>query len=161
MRDVKLRLLLLDDLHNVRGSGVGPMLTELRTLGSGTGVSLGCFATREIAYLLRQDEQLANRLDPIIPLPRWQFEDVEYARLLATFERQLPLWEPSNLVEPDLAHRVLMMARGTIGGIAGVLRRAAAEAVVTGRERIDQAMLARVGPSSPDGIDTIERSANL
>ena len=70
MRDVKLRLLLLDDLHNVRGSGVGPMLTELRTLGSGTGVSLGCFATREIAYLLRQDEQLANRLDPIIPLPR-------------------------------------------------------------------------------------------
>lgn len=161
MQDVKLRLLLLDDLHNVRGSGVGPMLTELCKLGSGTGVSLGCFATREVAYLLRQDEQLTNRLDPVMFLPRWKFEDVEYARLLATFARQLPLWEPSNLVEPELARHILIMARGTIGGIAGVLRRAAAEAVVTGRERINHAVLDRVGPPLPDGLAAIERSTDL
>ena len=44
-----LRLLLIDDLRNIRGSGVGPLLVELREIGSVAGVSLGCFATREIA----------------------------------------------------------------------------------------------------------------
>ena len=63
MRRVGLRLLLIDDLHNIRGSGVGPVLVELREIGSVAGVSLGCFATREIAYALRQDEQLANRFE--------------------------------------------------------------------------------------------------
>lgn len=158
MRAVRLRLMLIDDLHFIRGSGVGPILTELCLIGSATGASLGCFATREIAHVLRQDEQLANRLLPPMFLPRWQFEDVEYARLLATFERQLPLWEPSNLVEPGLARRILTMSGGTIGGIAGVLRQAAAEAVAVGYERIDHTVLERVGPAKPDDVDDIERS---
>lgn len=34
MRGVGLRLLLIDDLHNIRGSGVAPMLVELREIGS-------------------------------------------------------------------------------------------------------------------------------
>jgi hypothetical protein len=50
MLAVGLRLLLIDDLHDIRGSGVTSMLVELREIGSIVGVSLGCFATREIAY---------------------------------------------------------------------------------------------------------------
>jgi len=91
---------------------------------------LGCFATREIAYVLRQDEQLANRLEPYV-LPRWRVEDPDYLRLLATFERYLPLRKRSALTEPDIAARILAMADGLIGGIAGVLRRAAARAVLS------------------------------
>lgn len=72
-----LRLLLIDDLHNIHGIGVAPMLVELRELGSAAGVSLGCFATREIAYALRQNDQLANRFD-LMTLPRWQIEDPDY-----------------------------------------------------------------------------------
>ena len=99
VHDAGLRLLLIDDLHNIRGSGVGSTLVELRNIGSITGVSLGAFATREIAYVLRQDEQMANRFE-LLTLPRWKLDDVEYAKLLATFERLLPLWQASGLTEP-------------------------------------------------------------
>jgi len=160
MRDVGLRLLLIDDLHNIKGAGVAAMLVELREIGSVTGVSLGCFATREIAYVLRQDEQLANRLEPFI-LPRWRMDDPDYLRLLATFERHLPLRHRSDLTEPDIAVRILALADGLIGGITGVLRRAAVEAVRTGRERIDAAMLDRVRPLSPAALDDLAETAGL
>lgn len=158
MLDVGLRLLLIDDLHNVKGTGVGPMLVELREIGSSTGVSLGCFATREIAYVLRQDEQLANRLEPYV-LPRWAASDPDYPRLLATFEHYLPLWEPSGLAAPEMAGRILAHADGLIGGVAALLRRAAAEAVRTGRERIDAAMLEQAGVVSPAALEEVTLAA--
>jgi hypothetical protein len=160
MRDVGLRLLLVDDLHNIKGAGVATVLVELREIGSVTGVSLGCFATREIAYVLRQDEQLANRLEPLV-LPRWRLDDPDYLRLLATFARHLPLRQRSDLTDPGLAARILAMTDGLIGGIAGVLRRAAAEAVRTGRERIDAAMLDRIRPLSPAALDDLAQAVGL
>jgi hypothetical protein len=160
MRDVELRLLLIDDLHNIKGAGVAAMLVELREIGSVTGVSLGCFATKEIAYVLRQDEQLANRLEAFI-LPRWRIDEPDYLRLLATFERHLPLRRRSDLTDPDTAARLLAMADGLIGGIAGVLRRAAVEAVRTGWERIDAALLDRVRPLSPAALDDLAATGAL
>jgi len=160
MRDVGLRLLLIDDLHNVRGSGVGSVLVELRNVGSITGVSLGCCATREITYVLHQDEQMANRFD-LVTLPRWQLADIEYAKLLATFEQRLPLWRGSGLTEPELAQHILASAGGLIGGIAGLLRQAAVEAVRTGHERIDRSMLARTSAASSERIAAIAQSADF
>jgi hypothetical protein len=160
MKDVGLRLLLIDDLHNIRGSGVGSFLVELRNLGSVTGVSLGAFATKEISYVLRQDEQMANRFG-LMTLPRWNFEDVEYPTLLATFETRLPLWQKSNLTEPSLARDILAKAGGLIGGIAGVLRQAAAEAIRAGNEKIDRSMLVRVNAASPEGIEALAQSPHL
>ena len=160
MHDVGLRLLLIDDLHNIRGSGVGSALVELRNMGSITGVSLGGFATKEIAYVLRQDEQMANRFE-LLTLPRWKFEDLEYAKLLATFERQLPLWLASGLTDPDLAQHILVAAGGLIGGIVALLRQAAVEAIRTGHERIDRSMLARVNGASPERIEAVAHALDL
>lgn len=160
MQDVGLRLLLIDDLHNMKGSNAAAMLVELREIGSVTGVSLGCFATKEIAYVLRQDEQLANRLELFV-LPRWRRDDPDYLRLLATFERALPLRQRSILTTPETAARILAMGEGLIGGIARVLRRAAAEAVRCGHERIDAAMLDRVRPGLPAALEDLAQAADL
>jgi hypothetical protein len=154
IEDVGLRLLLIDDLHNIRGSGVSPMLVELREIGSATGVSLGGFATREIAYVLRQDDQLANRLTPYL-LPRWKIEDEEYFRLLTTLQRQLPLRHASCLTDLSLASRLLASADGLIGGVTAILRRAASEAIFTGHERIDASILSKPGILSPAHWDDI------
>lgn len=51
------------------------------------------------------------------------------------------------------------MADGLIGGIARVLRRAAAEAVRTGHERIDAAMLDRVLPMLPAALEDLAQAA--
>ena len=140
MRDVGLRLLLIDDLHNIRGSGMTSILVELREIGSAAGVSLGALAIREIAYVLRQDEQLANRFE-LMTLPRWQIEDVEYGRLLATLEQRLPLQKPSHLTEARMAEHLLLAANGLIGGVTGLVRQAAVAAIRSGRERIERSML--------------------
>lgn len=160
IQDVGLRLLLIDDLHNIKGSGTAAMLVELREIGSVTGVSLGCLASKEIAYVLRQDEQLANRLELFV-LPRWRGDDPEYLRLLATFERTLPLRQRSILTAPEAATRILAMGDGLIGGVARVLRRAAVEAVRSGHERIDAAMLDRVRPSLPAALEDLAQAAEL
>lgn len=160
MRDVGLRLLLIDDLHNVRGSRIGGMLVELREIGSITGVSIGAFATKEIAHVFRLDEQLANRF-ALLTLPRWQFDDLEYAQLLATFERHLPLRRPSNLTGADLARQILTMAGGLIGGIATILRHAATAAIESGHERIDRSVLDGLTISSPEQIEAVAMAADL
>jgi hypothetical protein len=129
-------------------------------MGSVTGVSLGGFATKEIAYVLRQDEQMANRFE-LLTLPRWKFEDLEYAKLLATFERQLPLWQASGLTDPDLAQHILVMAVGLIGGVVAPLRQAAVEAIRTGHQRIDRSMLARVNGASPERIEAVVHALDL
>src|SRR5271166_2621904 len=158
MSSVGLRLLLIDDLHDIRGgSGLASMLVQLREIGSLVGVSLGCFATREIAYALRQDDQLANRFE-VMTLPRWQIEDPDYWRLLHTFGRRLPLRHASNLADPELAADILARANGLIGSITRLLRQAAVEAVRTGHERIDRAMLDRVRTASPAVIENLATS---
>jgi hypothetical protein len=160
VQDVGLRLLLIDDLHNISGGGIGPMLVDLRNLGSVTGVSLGCFATKEIAAIFRRDEQLANRFE-LLTLPRWQLDDIDYARLLATFAQQLPLRRPSPLTDPGMAQTILAAAGGLIGGIASLLRQAAVEAIRTGHECIDRTMLARAHASLPAHIEAIAEAAYL
>lgn len=157
MRGVGLRLLLIDDLQNIRGAGGATMLVELREIGSAAGVSLGCFATREVAYALRQDDQLANRFE-LKTLPRWQIEDPDYARLLYTFGRRLPLRAASDLSEPGLAAYILARSDGLIGAVTRLLRQAAVEAVRTGHERIDRAMLERVETTTPAAIEALATS---
>jgi hypothetical protein len=161
MRAVRLRLLLIDDLHDIRGgSGLVPMLVQLRELGSIAGISLGCFATKEIAYALRQDDQLANRFE-LMTLPRWQIEDPDYWRLLYTFGRRLPLCRTSNLTDPELAGHILSRCDGLIGAVTRLLRQAAVEAVRTGHERIARSMLDRVRTTSPAAIEALANSERL
>jgi hypothetical protein len=160
MRGVGLRLLLIDDLHNIRGAGVTPILVELREIGSVAGVSLGCFATKEIAYALRQDDQLANRFD-LMTLRRWDIEDPDYWRLLHTLGRRLPLRAPSNLTDPELASQIMARADGLIGAMTKLLRQAAVHAVRTGHERIDRAMIDKVVTTTPERIEALATSERL
>jgi hypothetical protein len=73
-------------------------------------------------------------------LPRWE-QGEEYLRLLASFERALPLRRPSRLVEERLALKLLSVIDGKIGELARLLAKAAVRAVQTGTERIDRNLL--------------------
>ena len=94
-------------------------------------------------------------------MPRWQFDDVEYAKLLATFAQLIPLERASALTEPPLARGILLAANGLIRGIASLLRQAAVEAIRTGHERIDAAMLRRARPASPERIEAAGLAPDL
>ena len=110
--------------------------------------------------IFRRDEQLANRFD-LLTLLRWQLEDLDHAKLLATFARQLPLRRPSNLTDRALAQLILTAGGGLIGGIASLLRQAAVESIRTGHECIDRSMLARAKTTLPERIEAVAHAAEL
>ena len=66
----------------------------------------------------------------------------EYRKLLASFERMLPLQHPSQLSKEPLATQLLAMTEGTIGELSTLLKTAAIYAVRTGTDRIDESVLA-------------------
>ena len=150
LREVGVRLLVIDELHNLLGATARrqrELLNLLRFLGNEVRIPIVCLGIRDAWLALRSDDQLENRFHPFL-LPPWE-EGEELARLLASFETVLPLREPSHLASAPLRERILHHAEGTIGEIAMLLTRAAAAALLKGAERIDSAAIESADYLSP------------
>lgn len=72
-----------------------------------------------------------------------------YLRLLVSFSSRLPLRRPSTLTDPAVSERILALCEGTIGEIASLIALAAAEAIRSGHECIDAALLDRIDWTAP------------
>ena len=150
MRQTGVRLLVIDELHNVLSGA--PMqqrrlLNLLRWLGNELQIPLVGVGTAEALRAIRSDDQLVNRFEPI-PLPVWT-EDDAYVRLLSTLEAVLPLRRASGLVRPALAGKIFALSEGVLGEIVAVVTRAAAKAVISGAEAITPRLLDEAGFTRP------------
>lgn len=146
MRATKVRLLVIDELHNLlSGTAMQQrrLLNVLRWLGNELQIPLVGVGTAEALRAIRSDEQLVNRFEPW-PLPLWT-DDEEYRRLLSTLEAVLPLRKPSHLTDPAVAARILSAAEGVLGEIIAIIIRAAVKAVETGTEAISPRMIESAG----------------
>ncbi len=150
LREVRVRLLVIDELHNMLA---GPPVAQreflnlLRFLGNDLHIPIVCVGTKEAYYAIRTDDQLENRFEPVL-LPLWQ-DGPEYASLLSSFASMLPLRHPSHLNDPDVARFILDTSEGTIGEIAALLASAAVYAIEQGIDRIDKRVLAAADYDSP------------
>jgi hypothetical protein len=120
----------------------------IKYLGNQLKIPIITVGTKEAFNAIQADEQLANRFEPI-ELPKWNMNE-EYLRLLSSFERMLPLWKPSNLIENSLALKLLSISEGLIGEISAILTKATIEAIKNGSERINTKLL--------DSIDWVQPS---
>lgn len=146
MRATNVRLLVIDELHNLlSGTAMQQrrLLNVLRWLGNELQIPLVGVGTAEALRAIRSDEQLVNRFEPW-PLPLWT-DDEEYRRLLSTLEAVLPLRKPSNLTDPAMAARILSAAEGVLGEIIAIVIRAAVKAIETGTEAISPRMIEGAG----------------
>jgi hypothetical protein len=146
MRATKVRLLVIDELHNLlSGTAMQQrrLLNVLRWLGNELQIPLVGVGTAEALRAIRSDEQLVNRFEPW-PLPLWT-DDEEYRRLLSTLEAVLPLRKPSHLTDPAMAARILSAAEGVLGEIIAIVIRAAVKAIETGTEAISPRMIEGAG----------------
>lgn len=150
MRTVGVRMLILDEVHNLLGATPRrqrELLNLLRFLGNELRIPIVCLGIRDAYLAIRSDDQLENRFHPLL-LPLWE-PDEEFARLLASFETVLPLREPSHLSAAPLNELILRRSEGTIGEIATLLARATAAALLQGDERIDCAVIERADYQPP------------
>jgi len=137
MRTVGVRMLIIDEVHNLLSAPARrqrEMLNLLRYIGNDLRIPIVCLGIREAYLAIRSDDQLENRFHPVL-LPLWE-SGLELARLLASFETILPLREPSHLSAKPLAEQILRRSEGTIGEIFAVLTSATTTALMQGEERI-------------------------
>ncbi len=142
LRRIRLKLLVIDEIqHILFGSMMKQrqLLNAIKSLGNQLQIPIIGVGTREAFNALQSDPQLSNRFEPVI-LPKWKLDE-EYLRLLVSFERVLPLKNPSNLIEPNTATKILTMSEGTIGAISTLLKKCAQKAIETGTESITMDIL--------------------
>jgi len=152
LRAVEARMLIVDELHNLLAGTHrrrAEFLNMLRFLGNTLRIPIVGLGTKQAQIAVRSDDQLENRFEPIL-LPAWK-DDAVFARLLASFERALPLCERSGLADaPELRSMVLRRSAGLIGEVAALLTAATIHALLHGYERIDRAMLDGCDYRGPD-----------
>jgi len=160
MRQVDLRLLVIDEIHHILAGTLSrqkAFLNVIKYLGNELEIPIVAVGTLGAFRAIQTDPQLSNRFDHAV-LPRWDNDD-NFLRLLMSFEKMLPLRLRSDLHEGSLADRIYSMSEGYLGEISQLLVDAAVHAVETRHECIDGKVLGTirwVAPSrrrsQPEGI---------
>jgi Bacterial TniB protein len=136
MRDVDVKVLLLDEVHNIQAGTFREQrvaLNTLRYLSNELKISLVCFGVNEAREVISGDVQLARRLEEF-PLPRGSAEE-GFEQLLLAILRNLPLREPSVL-SARAARRILQVSGGITAKVFRMLDELAIDAIEIGAERI-------------------------
>jgi len=151
LRRVDLGMIMVDEIHHLMaGSYVNQRncLNVLKYLGNELRVPLVGIGTAEALRAVQTDPQLSNRFTPEL-LPRWKAGEPELYKLLASFERILPLKKPSLLQTRPLASLIVDLCDGTIGEMSTLLNAAAVQAIKSSTEQITQEVIARCGYVGP------------
>ncbi len=147
---LNVKMLVIDEIHHVLAGNLNKQrhfLNTIKYLGNELQIPIVGVGIKEAFNAIQTDPQLANRFEPVL-LPRWEI-DAEFLKLLASFEKMLPLKEPSNLAKTDLAIELFNMSEGIIGELNTVLTKAAVKAVDTSIEHINLKILKSIDWTQP------------
>lgn len=151
LKKLNVKILIIDEIHHLLAGTMAKQrtfLNVLKYLSNELKISIVCSGTREAFNAIQTDPQLANRFEPKV-LSKWR-NDQEYLRLLASFERILPLKNESMLIENSLASLILSKSDGLLGEISKILELSTILAIVSGVEKINKNII--------DNIDFIPPS---
>lgn len=149
-KSLNIGLFTMDEFHNINTAKLDlqrRFLNMLKNLNNDLKRPIVGVGTREAFRAIQSSEEVANRFVPFV-IPLWR-DDLEYQRLLLSFERKIPLRKPSCLGEKNLSLKILSLSEGRIGEIYRLLSEAAIFAIKSGEERITLKIIGEVSGSSP------------
>jgi hypothetical protein len=145
MSKIEIGILAIDEVNFAEvgtASKQKAFLNALRYLANELRISIVCLGTEEMMRVIRSIPAVENRFAPMV-LPRWQPDD-EFRKLLASFERIMPLKYPSNLQDStSMTMKLHTRSEGTIGELKMLLAAAATEAMRNATERITDEIIDR------------------
>jgi hypothetical protein len=150
LRRIGLRVLIVDETNYAEsGSAIKQkaFLNALRYLGGELQIAIVTAGTEEMLRVIRTVPAVENRFEPTF-LPLWE-DNKEYRGLLASFERLIPIEEPSNLASDKLATLIHSRCGGKIGEKKMLLAKSLEYAINNGKRRIDQKVIDACGYRSP------------
>jgi hypothetical protein len=141
-------MLIVDEVHNLLAGTYREQrasLNLLKFLANDLRASMVLVGTRDAVIALQTDSQMVSRFTPF-EVPRWR-ESEAFRRLLAAFERVLPLRRPSDLAQREIVQYVLAASGGLTGEVSRILNAAAELAIRSGDECINLQHLEHVAPT--------------
>jgi hypothetical protein len=141
-RACHVQMLIIDEFHSLlTGSAIKQreVMNAIKLLCNELAIPIIGVGTREAVRVLHTDPQHASRFD-VLNLPMWELNP-DFQRLLAGFEKVLPLKHPSRLHEPEVTTLLHMISEGNLGNLHRLLSECSSEAIKSGKERIDQAII--------------------
>jgi type II secretory pathway predicted ATPase ExeA len=150
LKKIGAKMLIIDEIHHVLAGSSAKQrafLNVIKYLANELQIVIVAVGIRDAFNAINSDSQLANRFEPKL-LPKWKMNE-EFLRLLASYECMLPLKKPSNLIDTDLALKILSASEGTIGEISKLLSLASIEAIKSKKEFIDKSIIEKVDYISP------------
>ena len=142
LRNLEVKVVMGDDLQKLLGARQEQrrvVMDAIRYLCNQVPVPFVGFSTKRGAAALSSSDEMINRM-PMVSLPSWALDDA-FRQLLAAFQRQLPLRDPSRLTTRSMASLIHALSEGLIGEVHDLLESAVERALTTGRESIDEALL--------------------
>jgi type II secretory pathway predicted ATPase ExeA len=145
LKRLETKMLIIDEFHNILAGSLAKQrsfLNVIRNMANELKIVIIAFGITEAANVINVDPQLSNRFDRE-KLPLWK-KDAEYLKLLASFESIIPLKNPSNLIQDEIAVKILTKSEKTIGEISKIIRLASIEAIESGTEAITSQILDKI-----------------
>lgn len=138
-RACSVRLLVIDEFHSLltgTATKQREVMNAIKLLCNELCIPIVGVGTREAVRVLHSDPQHASRFD-VVSLPLWTLNK-NFQRLLASFEKVLPLQQPSRLHQPELASAFHAISGGNLGDLHRLLVECARAAIESGGECITQ-----------------------
>jgi len=142
LEDVEAKMLIIDEFQDIFHGRVNfqrEFLTAVKHLSTDLKIPIVAAGVWEVQSVMTSDPQIANRFETI-KIENWK-PNVDFARLLMSFESTLPLKESSNLHSKKLFTKIFDMSEGMIGEVARILEKAAVFALKNDKEKIDEEVL--------------------
>ncbi|TNC81493.1 MAG: ATP-binding protein [Oleiphilus sp.] len=146
-----VKMLLIDELHvlmNTTKLRKAQMLDTLKYISNRAQIPIVGAGTIEAHTAILSDSQLANRFKPY-KLPAWKL-DSAFQKLVLSFEKILPLKQPSQLGSQELTTELFAMSGGWIGELSEVLQLASIKAIKTREEKITLKILRDLTWQTPE-----------
>jgi len=141
-RACHVRMLIIDEFHSLlTGSPIKQreVMNAIKLLCNELVIPIVGVGTGEAVRVLHTDPQHASRFD-VMNLPTWELNQ-DFQRLLAGFEKVLPIKKPSKLHQPELASRLHTISEGNVGNLHRLLVECASDAIKKGTEQIGKAII--------------------
>lgn len=142
LRMCHTRILIIDEFHSLLAGSPAKqreVMNAIKLLCNELVIPIVGVGTREAVRVLHTDPQHASRFD-VISLPLWELNQ-DFQRLLAGFEKVLPLKKVSKLHTPELASLLHTISEGNTGNLHRLLIACATDAINCGSEQIDKTIV--------------------
>lgn len=122
MHECNVSMIIIDEFHHLQ-SGTAMqqrnVLNAIKNISNHFMIPIVAVGMIESVSLLSADPQLTSRFD-IIKIPKWNL-DSDFRGLLKSFEKRLPLKEPSSLYGKEKATLLYSISQGNLGDLHRLL----------------------------------------